>query len=208
MFNIEKAHYILEEMVQNGYIVESNRSIILGKNPKIFEVREMGFEGGRTIVCFGQNQGLSLKNGDGLPKKKWKKNNGKSWFFFCYGLIYLNEIFGKKLHSVFIDQLGQIILVQDSSFMDVELFEESLVIWDVPPEQFLPHDLGVVLILDDFRQQPLQHRQQHRVRLNRIKREKRKVHLHGRSGWASYHQRPSLKTHFFCFCNRFANLIC
>ena len=30
MLNIEKAHYILEEMIQNGYIVENNREIILG----------------------------------------------------------------------------------------------------------------------------------------------------------------------------------
>ena len=30
MFNIEKAHYILEEMVMNGHIVETNKSIILG----------------------------------------------------------------------------------------------------------------------------------------------------------------------------------
>ena len=29
MFNIEKAHYILEEMIQNGDIIENNRSIIL-----------------------------------------------------------------------------------------------------------------------------------------------------------------------------------
>lgn len=30
MYNIEKAHYILEEMIQNGHIIESNRNIILG----------------------------------------------------------------------------------------------------------------------------------------------------------------------------------
>jgi AP-4 complex subunit sigma-1 len=30
MFNIEKAHYILDEMVMNGHIIESNKSIILG----------------------------------------------------------------------------------------------------------------------------------------------------------------------------------
>jgi len=31
MFNIEKAHYILDEMVMNGYIVETNKALILGK---------------------------------------------------------------------------------------------------------------------------------------------------------------------------------
>lgn len=31
MFNIEKAHYILDEMVMNGCIVETNKTIILGK---------------------------------------------------------------------------------------------------------------------------------------------------------------------------------
>ncbi len=31
MFNIEKAHYILDEMVMNGCIVETNKAIILGK---------------------------------------------------------------------------------------------------------------------------------------------------------------------------------
>ncbi len=30
MYNIEKAHYILEEMIQNGHIIENNRNIILG----------------------------------------------------------------------------------------------------------------------------------------------------------------------------------
>lgn len=29
MFNIEKAHYILEEMMQNGQIIENNKNIIL-----------------------------------------------------------------------------------------------------------------------------------------------------------------------------------
>lgn len=29
MFNIEKAHYILDEMVMNGYIAETNKAIIL-----------------------------------------------------------------------------------------------------------------------------------------------------------------------------------
>ncbi len=29
MFHIEKAHYIVDEMVSNGYIVENNRSNIL-----------------------------------------------------------------------------------------------------------------------------------------------------------------------------------
>lgn len=31
MFNIEKAHYILDEMIANGQIVETNKSLILGK---------------------------------------------------------------------------------------------------------------------------------------------------------------------------------
>lgn len=30
MFNIEKAHYILDEMVMNGYVVETNKNAILG----------------------------------------------------------------------------------------------------------------------------------------------------------------------------------
>jgi len=30
MYNIEKAHYILEEMVQNGDIIETNKDVILG----------------------------------------------------------------------------------------------------------------------------------------------------------------------------------
>ena len=29
MFNLEKAHFILDEMVMNGCIVETNKSIIL-----------------------------------------------------------------------------------------------------------------------------------------------------------------------------------
>jgi len=29
MFNIEKAHYVLEEMVMNGVIVETNKALIL-----------------------------------------------------------------------------------------------------------------------------------------------------------------------------------
>lgn len=31
MFHLEKAHYILEEMVTNGQIVETNKSIVLGQ---------------------------------------------------------------------------------------------------------------------------------------------------------------------------------
>lgn len=31
MFNIEKAHYIVDEMVMNGCIVETNKRIILSK---------------------------------------------------------------------------------------------------------------------------------------------------------------------------------
>lgn len=34
MFNIEKAHYILDEMVMNGYIAETNKTIILGSFDK------------------------------------------------------------------------------------------------------------------------------------------------------------------------------
>jgi len=30
MFNIEKAYYIIDEMVMNGFIVETNKNIILG----------------------------------------------------------------------------------------------------------------------------------------------------------------------------------
>lgn len=30
MMNIEKAHYIQEEMIQNGCIIETNKNIILG----------------------------------------------------------------------------------------------------------------------------------------------------------------------------------
>lgn len=29
MFNIEKAHYIVDEMVSNGAIIENNKSVIL-----------------------------------------------------------------------------------------------------------------------------------------------------------------------------------
>ena len=31
MFNIEKAHYVLDEMIMSGNIIETNRSIILSK---------------------------------------------------------------------------------------------------------------------------------------------------------------------------------
>ncbi len=33
MFNIEKAHYILDEMISNGYILEMNRTNVL--NPLV-----------------------------------------------------------------------------------------------------------------------------------------------------------------------------
>jgi len=36
MFNIEKAHYILDEMVMNGCIVETNKAIILGTKYSFF----------------------------------------------------------------------------------------------------------------------------------------------------------------------------
>ena len=32
MFNIEKAYYIIDEMVMDGHIVETNKNIILGIN--------------------------------------------------------------------------------------------------------------------------------------------------------------------------------
>lgn len=32
MFNIEKAYYIIDEMVMSGHIVETNKNVILGIN--------------------------------------------------------------------------------------------------------------------------------------------------------------------------------
>lgn len=32
MFNIEKAHYILDEMIMNGQIIETNKTLILGSS--------------------------------------------------------------------------------------------------------------------------------------------------------------------------------
>ena len=40
MFNIEKAHFILDEMVMSGHITESNKSNIL--NPVIAVVKSEG----------------------------------------------------------------------------------------------------------------------------------------------------------------------
>ena len=40
MFNIEKAHFIIDEMVMSGYIVETNKTIIL--NPVIAIVKTAG----------------------------------------------------------------------------------------------------------------------------------------------------------------------
>lgn len=40
MFNIEKAHFILDEMVANGYILETNKANIL--NPVVAIVKSAG----------------------------------------------------------------------------------------------------------------------------------------------------------------------
>lgn len=40
MFNIEKAHFIIDEMVMNGYIVETNKANIL--NPVVAVVKSVG----------------------------------------------------------------------------------------------------------------------------------------------------------------------
>jgi AP-4 complex subunit sigma-1 len=40
MFNIEKAHFIIDEMVMSGYIVETNKTNIL--NPVIAIVKTAG----------------------------------------------------------------------------------------------------------------------------------------------------------------------
>ena len=40
MFNIEKAHFIIDEMVMSGYIVETNKTNIL--NPVIAIVKSAG----------------------------------------------------------------------------------------------------------------------------------------------------------------------
>jgi AP-4 complex subunit sigma-1 len=32
MFNLEKAHYIINEMILCGYIIETNKALILSKN--------------------------------------------------------------------------------------------------------------------------------------------------------------------------------
>jgi len=34
MFNLEKAHYIINEMIMCGYIIETNKALILSKFPK------------------------------------------------------------------------------------------------------------------------------------------------------------------------------
>jgi AP-4 complex subunit sigma-1 len=39
MFNIDKAHYLLEEMVLNGCIIESNKGNILSPVQKLDEVK-------------------------------------------------------------------------------------------------------------------------------------------------------------------------
>jgi len=39
MLNIQKAHYILEEMVMNGQIVETNKALILGM---LFRIKKGG----------------------------------------------------------------------------------------------------------------------------------------------------------------------
>ena len=40
MFNIEKAHFIIDEMVMNGLIVETNKANIL--NPVVAVVKSVG----------------------------------------------------------------------------------------------------------------------------------------------------------------------
>lgn len=40
MFNIEKAHFIIDEMVMSGYVVETNKANIL--NPVIAIVKSAG----------------------------------------------------------------------------------------------------------------------------------------------------------------------
>lgn len=40
MFNIEKAHFIMDEMVMNGYILETNKANIL--NPVVAVVKSAG----------------------------------------------------------------------------------------------------------------------------------------------------------------------
>ena len=52
MFNIEKAHFIIDEMVMSGYIVETNKTNIL--NPVV------------TVVKSSQNQWTD-PNGSTLP---------------------------------------------------------------------------------------------------------------------------------------------
>jgi len=39
MFNLEKAHYIINEMIMCGYIIETNKALILSK----FPIREFLF---------------------------------------------------------------------------------------------------------------------------------------------------------------------
>lgn len=40
MFNIEKAHFIMDEMVMSGYILETNKANIL--NPVVAVVKSVG----------------------------------------------------------------------------------------------------------------------------------------------------------------------
>ena len=48
MFNIEKAHFIIDEMIMTGYIVETNKANIL--NPVIAIVKS---EGGKWLRYVG-----------------------------------------------------------------------------------------------------------------------------------------------------------
>ncbi len=47
MFNIEKAHFIIDEMVMSGYIVETNKTNIL--NPVIAIVKTAGQWASQTL---------------------------------------------------------------------------------------------------------------------------------------------------------------
>ena len=42
MFNIEKAHFILDEMIANGEIVETNKARIISPNKVIDKVDKVG----------------------------------------------------------------------------------------------------------------------------------------------------------------------
>lgn len=57
MYNIEKAHYILDEMIMNGQIVETNKTLILAPLYVLDKVQEwfysMGFiRGNPSLIIF------------------------------------------------------------------------------------------------------------------------------------------------------------